>query len=168
MAVFECDGCGKCCVSLGPHIMVERQLNDRDYYCRSVIDNMIFHAHVDPEYREEIADEFETGDTVYALEKKTCRFLRKNRGGNGTVCAIYATRPTVCRDFRCYRMLIRTRGGIICGRVIGKNTIRTEDTALKKLWNEQVVSIPYGNFAAWTKNVAGVLAENGYCADPVE
>jgi Fe-S-cluster containining protein len=168
MAFFECDRCGKCCVSLGPHIIVERQLNDRDYYCRSVIDNVIFHAHVDPEYREEIADEFETGDAFYGPEKKTCRFLRKNHNGNGTVCVNYEARPKVCRDFRCYRMLIRTREGIICGRVIGKNTILTEDPALQKLWNEHVASFPYGDFTAWTKNVAGILAEHGYCADPIE
>jgi hypothetical protein len=168
MAVFECDRCGKCCVSLGPHITIERQLNDRDYYCRSSIDNVIFHAHVDPEYREEIADEFETGAPPYGPEKKTCRFLRKNREGKGTVCAIYASRPKVCRDFRCYRMLIRTREGTIRGRVIGKNTIRTEDAALEKLWNERIAILQYGDSAAWIKNVADILAGYGYYADPVE
>jgi Fe-S-cluster containining protein len=169
MAVFECDRCGKCCVSLGRHITIERQLNDRDYYCRSVIDNAIFLAHVDPKYREEIADEFETGNTCHpSPEKKTCRFVRKNAEGEGTVCTVYATRPKVCRDFRCYRMLIRTREGTICGRVIGKNTIRTEDVALEKLWNGEVTTISYGDPAAWTKKMAGILAEHGYCADPVE
>jgi len=169
MAVFECDRCGRCCVSLGPHIIIERQLNDRDYYCRSVIDNAIFVAHVDPKFREGIADEFETGNALPpGPEKKTCRFVRKNPEGEGMVCAIYTSRPKVCRDFRCYWMLIRTREGIICGRVIGKNTLRTEDAALENLWNVQVAVIPYGDPAAWTKNVAGILAEHGYCADPVE
>ena len=169
MAVFECDRCGKCCASLGPHITIERQLNDVDYYCRSSIDNAIFLAHVIPEYREEIADEFEPGGPLPSgPEKKTCRFLRKNREGEGTACAIYASRPKVCRDFRCYRMLIRTREGTICGRVIGKNTIRTEDKVLEKLWNEQIAIIQYGDFAAWIKNVTGILAGYGYYADPVE
>ena len=169
MAVFECDRCGKCCVSLGRYITIERQLNDRDYYCRSMIDNAIFLAHVDPKYVEEIADEFETGNTHHSgPEKKTCRFLRKNPEEEETVCAVYATRPKVCRDFLCYRMLIRTREGTICGRVIGKNTIRTEDVALEKLWNGKIATISYGHPAAWTKKVAGILAEHGYCADPVE
>lgn len=169
MAVFECDRCGKCCASIGPHITIERQLNDRDYYCRSTIDNVIFLAHVDPAYREEIADEFIDEDAVHPVnEKKSCRFLRKNRQGDRTTCAIYPTRPKVCRDFRCYRMLIRTREGTICGRVIGKNTLRTEDAALEHLWNGQVSAIPYGDPVAWIKNVAGILAEHGYCADPVE
>ncbi len=157
-------------MSLGPLITIERQLNDRDYYCRCKIDNAIFLAHVDPAYREEIADEFAAGDAGIrnGTDKKPCTFLRKNRMAIGSVCAIYSSRPTVCRDFRCYRMLIRNNEGTICGRVIGKNTIRTEDVALKKLWDEQVAAIPYGDPAAWTKIVAGILVKYGYCADPVE
>lgn len=169
MAAFECDRCGKCCVSLGPLITIERQLNDRDYYCHCKIDNAIFLAHVDPVFREEIADEFAAeGAADPRPEKKSCRFLRQNRQGDGTTCAIYPARPKVCRSFRCYRMLIRTREGTICGRVIGKNTLRTEDAALEKLWNGQVAIIPYRDPAEWTKNVAVILAEHNYYADPVE
>ena len=170
MAVFECDRCGKCCVSLGPLITIECRLSDRDYYCRCKIDNAIFLAHVNPVYREEIADEFaDEGSSGHpSSENKTCRFLRKNHEGEGTVCAIYTSRPKVCRDFRCYRMLIRNREGEVCGRVIGKNTLRTEDTALEKLWDEQLAAIPYGDPKAWTKNIAEVLVKYGYCADPVE
>ncbi|HSQ93014.1 MAG TPA: YkgJ family cysteine cluster protein [Methanoregula sp.] len=169
MAEFECEWCGKCCASLGPHIMIERQLNDRDYYCRSVIDNSFFSARVDPAFCEEIADEFETGETLaHSTERRTCRFLRQNPDRVGMVCAIYATRPKVCRDFRCYRMLIRTREGIVCGRVIGKNTLRTEDAALEKIWHERVAAVPYGDAAAWAKTVGAILAGHGYRADPVE
>jgi Fe-S-cluster containining protein len=169
MAVFECDRCGKCCVSLGPLIVIERQLNDRDYYCRCKIDNALFPARVDPAYRDEIADEYTNGDTTpTGSETKSCRFLRKNREGDGTICAIYPTRPKVCRDFRCYRMFIRNREGTICGRVIGKNTIRTEDAALENLWKGQVAAIPFGDFAVWIRTVTSILAEHGYCADPVE
>lgn len=169
MAAFACDRCGKCCVSLGPLITIERQLNDRDYYCRCKIDNALFLAHVDPVFREEIADEFAAEDGADSgPKKKTCRFLRQNRQGDGTTCAIYPSRPRVCRDFRCYRMLVCNREGSICGRVIGKNTLRTQDSALEKLWNGQVAAIPYADSAAWTKNVAGILAEHGYYGDPVE
>jgi Fe-S-cluster containining protein len=169
MGVFECDRCGKCCVSLGPLITIERQLNERDYYCRCKIDNAIFLAHVDPGYHEEIADEFAAGGLDRnSTDKKPCTFLRKNPDDDGTTCAIYTSRPAVCRDFRCYRMLLRNKEGAICGRVIGKNTIRTEDAALKKIWDEEVAAIPYGDAVAWTKIVAGILVKYSYCADPVE
>ena len=169
MAAFNCDRCGKCCVSLGPHITIERQLNDRDYYCRSSVDNAIFPVHVDPEYREEIADEFAMeGKGRTSPDKKPCIFLRKNPDGEGTACAVYATRPKVCRDFRCYHMIIRNREGKVCGKVIGKTTLRTDDTGLEKLWNEQVSTIPSGDSAAWRESVVKILSGNNYRADIVE
>jgi Fe-S-cluster containining protein len=155
-------------VSLGPHIVAERQLSDRDYYCRCRIDNTIFPAHVDPEYRDEVAGAFAAGGPGRnGTDNLPCLFLRKNPDGEGTACAIYATRPKVCRDFRCYRMVIRNREGIVLGKVIGKNTLRTEDPALEKLWAGQIAVIPYGDAAAWTEKVAGILAEHGYRAEAV-
>ncbi len=166
MAAFICNRCGKCCVSLGPHIAVERQLSDRDYYCRCTIDNTLFLAHVDPAYRDEIADAFAAESP--GRDNLPCLFLRKNPDSDGTACAIYATRPSVCRDFRCYRMLIRNREGVVLGKVIGKNTLRTADPALEKLWNEQIDPIPYENTVLWTENVAGILAEHDYHAEIAE
>lgn len=169
MAPFTCDRCGKCCVSLGQSITIERQLNDRDYYCRSKIDHAIFLAHVDEEFREEIADEFlaaesSPGDTG----KNPCRFLRMSPSGTGYCCAIYATRPKVCQNFLCYHMLIRTRDGVICGRVIGKTTLRTEDPDLEQIWNVEVNPVPFTNALEWIKQVTAILAGHGYRAEPVE
>ncbi len=152
MAVFECDQCGKCCVSLGPLITIERQLNDRDYYCRCKIDNAVFVAHVDPAYREEIADSFSDGECGHPFSgNRSCGFLRMHSEGEGSVCAIYSSRPNICRDFRCYHMLIRNSQGMICGRVIGKNTLRTEDVLLRQIWDEEVLPVPYGDPVAWRK-----------------
>ncbi len=70
--------CGKCCLGLGTLITVERQLNERDYYCRSKIDNAIFLAHVDPAYSEEIADEFLEEDNMHFRSgKKTVHIPAK-------------------------------------------------------------------------------------------
>ena len=169
MAAFICDRCGKCCVSLGQSITIERQLNDRDYYCRSKIDNAIFIARVDPAYREEIADEFAEGKTPQAgADKEPCRFLRKAPDGQGSCCVIYATRPDVCRTFRCYRMIVRNREGAICGKVIGKNTLRTEDPVLETIWNGEVLPVPCFDASAWARQVATVLAGHGYSAETVE
>jgi len=169
MASFICDRCGKCCVSLGRHITIERQLSDRDYYCRCAIDNTVFPASVDPEFREDVAGEYETGEPCHDNpDLKPCIFSRKSQDGKGTTCAIYATRPKVCREFRCYRMLIRNREGAICGRVIGKNTLRTEDPVLQGLWDARVTALPSGNPAAWTRSVSAILGEYGYRAEAVE
>jgi hypothetical protein len=169
MAVFTCDRCGKCCVSLGSHIRIERQLSDRDYYCRSNLDSEIVPVQVEPAYRDEIADEFETEELSGSLPgMKACPFVRNNREGEKTACAMYATRPRVCRDFCCYHTLIHNPAGIACGRVIGKNTLRTDDAALEKIWNMQVVALPYNDLFAWRHQVARILAVHGYRTDPAD
>jgi Fe-S-cluster containining protein len=169
MAEFVCDQCGKCCVSLGPLITIERQLNEQDYYCRSKIDNSLFLAHVDPVYSEEITDEFSgDNDTPSGPEKKSCRFLRMSHQGTGYHCAIYSTRPKVCRDFRCYRMVIYSPEGKVCGRVIGKNTLRTDDTTLGDLWRERISPVLYSDPVLWNEKVSAILTERGYRADVVE
>jgi hypothetical protein len=65
-------------------------------------------------------------------------------------------------------MVIRNHKGDICGRVVGKNTISTEDAALEHLWKEQVTVVPYRDTTAWKEKVAGILSERGYSADIVE
>lgn len=168
MAEFVCDLCGKCCVSLGPLITIERQLNEQDYYCHSKIDRSLFLAHVDPEYSEEIANEYSgESETPSTPEKNPCLFLRKSRQGAGNHCAIYSTRPKVCRDFRCYRMVIYNTEGKVSGRVMGKNTLRTEDTMLVDLWRKHISPVPHANPVLWNEKVSAILAEHGYKADVV-
>ncbi len=173
MAVFECNGCGKCCRSFGEFIRIERQLTERDYYCRYGITNDLFLVHVQPEYADDIADTFEDRKPAPANMDKKCVFLLKNPGGNGFVCAVYPTRPPVCREFRCYRMLIHNSGGEIVGKVIGQNEIRTQDNALAALWKEQVSPIPHTDKShapdlSWVKKVLDILDRHGYTGDPVE
>jgi Fe-S-cluster containining protein len=161
-------------MSFGAFITIERQLNDRDYYCRYGIKNELFLAHVDTEYVDELSDEFArvTAERSAHLQKK-CPFMRRNHSGNGFACAIHPSRPQVCSEFRCYRMLIYDKGGQLCGRVIGHNDIKTSDESLAHLWKENVSHLHYAhssraNDPVWVRKVLAVLAANGYRGDPVE
>ena len=144
-------------------------MNDRDYYCRSRIDNVVFLAHVDKEFRDEIADEFLAGMSGQDnAAKGACRFMRKKAGGAGTVCAIYSSRPKVCRSFTCYKMVIRNSEGKACGRVIGRNTLRSENPHLLDIWTREIEPLPHGDPAAWAARVTAVLAGHKYHAENVE
>jgi hypothetical protein len=198
MAMFDCNWCGKCCDSFGEFIAIERQLTGRDYYCRYAITNELFPVHVQPEFADEIEEEFTEPDPKAAgPARKGCIFSRKNPDGPGFACAIYETRPTICREFKCYRMLIQhPPTGELRGRVIGINEIRTHDAILAAIWNEKISHLPHPIHAAhpdttkthghdahvlahindiqhaddkeWVDNVVKVLAANGYHGDPVE
>lgn len=168
MVAFHCNWCGKCCVSFGPFITIERQLNDRDYYCRCKLDNSVFLAHVDPEYCEDIADEYPSEDAISShKEKKSCSFLQKSTQGPGFHCAIYSTRPPVCRDFRCYRMLIYDIHGQECGKVVGRSTLKTVDETLDRIWKDQVAPLSHEDESRWERTVTDALATHGYRGESV-
>ncbi len=123
MVKFECNGCGKCCASFGEFIKVERQITDHDYFCRYGITNELFQAHMLPEFADDFADKFEEMQNNRTdAPNQGCVFTRKNPNGPGVICSIYPNRPTICREFLCYRMLIKHRQtGELRGRLIGIN-----------------------------------------------
>ena len=195
MVKFVCDSCGKCCRSFGEFIRIERQLTGRDYYCRFGITNDLFLAHVLPEYADEISDDYEKESASGSdNSRKKCVFLKKNRQGDGFACAIYPSRPAICREFQCYRMLIYNRDGHVCGKVIGRNELKTDDEGLANLWKYKVLHLPppasvqsshlpqknahrntkshihgsHVNDSDWTDDVVAILKEHGYTGDPVE
>ena len=174
MAAFECDRCGKCCSSFGSFITIERQLNDRDYYCRYSVTNDLFPVHVDAEYADEVSERNPpTGGSGIHAGKKPCPFLCRTHEGDVPTCAVYATRPPVCREFRCYRMLVYDTNGRLAGKVIGAGEIRTSDEELARIWKEKIITIPHAhppgaNDPAWVTKVTGILAAHGYRGDAAE
>jgi hypothetical protein len=168
MAKFECSWCGKCCASFGQFIRIERQLNDRDYYCRYGITGDVFPVHVLSEYAGEFADEFEESGEQCGRTGDRCVFMRKNQDGKGFTCVIYLTRPQICREFRCYRMLIHHRDGHPCGRIIGRNELKSADTELVRIWNDSVIPLPHHDDSCWERDVIALLSRHGYRGEPVE
>ena len=145
MVKFECDLCGKCCASFGEFINVERQITDKDYFCRYGITNELFQVHVLPEYADEFTATFEeTQDAMKEASKKGCVFTRKNPNGHGFICIVYPSRPTICREFLCYRMLIKhQQTGEVRGKLIGINELRTHDEILAAIWKDQISNLPH-------------------------
>ena len=192
---FVCDSCGKCCRSFGVFIRIERQLSGRDYYCRFGITKDLFLAHVLPEYADEISDDYEEESGCGSdNNQKKCAFLKKNLQGDGFACAIYSSRPAICREYQCYRMLIYNKDGHVCGKVIGRNELQTADEGLANLWKNKVAHLPppasprpthlphkntrpdteshihgsHVNDTGWAATVVTILKAHGYTGDPVE
>ncbi|MDP2798214.1 MAG: YkgJ family cysteine cluster protein [Methanoregula sp.] len=163
MVAFNCSWCGKCCTSFGALIKIERQLTSRDYYCRYGIKNELFLAHIEGDYADSQPPSPKVGEPM-----KGCPFMRKKTDGKGIACAIYTTRPRVCREFRCYRMLIYNRDGHECGRIMGRHELKTEDETLSEIWKEEITPLPRHDDAHWEKLVMAALAALGYRGEPVE
>jgi len=163
MVAFNCNRCGKCCASYGDFIRIERPLTGRDYYCRYGIKNELFLAHIEGDFVDS-----HPPDSNEGKPKKGCPFLQKNPSVEGFTCAIYATRPQICREFRCYRMLIYHPDGHECGRILGQTDLKTTDETLERVWREEIAALPSHDAARWEKSVIAALAVHGYCGEPAE
>ena len=163
MVAFDCSRCGKCCASFGAFIKIERKLTRLDYYCRDGINNELFLVHLESGYSEHAPPGSIGGNT-----EKGCPFMYRDPAAHATSCAVYATRPRICREFHCYRMVIYTPDNRECGRIMGRNELKTTDTALSQIWKEHIAPrMPPHDDIRWEKAVIAALAAHGYRGEPV-
>ena len=193
MVAFECARCGKCCQSFGEFIKIVRQVSQRDYYCRFGITGEVFQVHVRPEFSDEIDEDHLSDEAPEMGPARGCIFLRKDHVGRSYTCAIYPTWPPICRDFRCFRMLIY-RNGTLMGRVMSSGELKTDDAWLRTLWEEKISNLPVSKYEPeqqgkgagraglgntimnnlvrpvkeeWFKKIISLLSEHGYACDLV-
>lgn len=146
MAVpFRCTDCGRCCVSLGRSISIERRVTGRHYDCREAVTSEAFRAEVSEEYREAVPS------------SAGCPFLVVTSPG-ASACACYETRPRLCREYRCASMRIFGPDGTECGHVGGRRSLLTDDPALLALWAPGAGE----EDAAWRMRIEEVLVRAGY------
>ena len=155
---FECTRCGKCCNSMGRHIRVERKMGERDFYCREMVSGSFFVAHIEPSAFAAFSKKGDSGQ-----DETSCIFQVPD--AQGYSCAIYATRPVTCRNFRCCRMRIFDRHGVIAGTVKGRRSFSPISPELEKLWNEHVRPIQADDDKEWDRNVQEVLLASGYSVE---
>jgi hypothetical protein len=66
-------------------------------------------------------------------------------------------------------MVILGRDGNECGRIMGRNDLKTPDTTLAQVWKEHIAPfLPSHNDTRWEKAVIDALAAHGYRGERVE
>jgi len=157
MPAFACSRCGKCCMNFGELIRIEREVDDTEFYCRFLITNELFRAHVMPEWKEAFAD---TSDVD--AHPAWCRFLRRAPGGRGYVCTIHDSNASICRDFRCCVMRIYDGTGGQVGKVGGNRSIISEDEGLLSCFRENISGIQASSLKEWLEKAGKALTSAGY------
>ena len=158
MPSFACTRCGKCCMNFGELIRVERELSDTEFYCRFLITNEVFRAHVMPEWRELFADTIES-----EANPAWCRFLRRSPEGPGFVCTVHDSNASICREFRCCLMRIYDRTERQVGKIGGNRSLISEDGELTRFFREKVVDVLDGSsLQDWLGKAGKILSSAGY------
>ena len=154
---FECFQCGECCANLGlVHIIKE---DDCDF--RFLIHNNYTGEEtpvsIDPDKRDLFLD-------MSILKKfpRICPFFRHQPDSGKACCTVYLTRPDICRDYGCWRLLILNHRGRRVGRVRYIRTLCSEDPVLTKLWDECVEHNVVPDDRVWEDKMIHTLTRAGY------
>jgi hypothetical protein len=93
---------------------------------------------------------------------EACPFLRFNREDGKAYCTVHKTRPDMCRDFGCWRILILKPDGLRAGRVMCRSHFCPDDPDLARLWEERIRPIDDPGGAEWDQAVIAILTGAGY------
>jgi len=154
---FECIQCGECCSHLGLVHIIRKDLGEGRF--------LLFNQYTGDE-QEVALDSDKSGlyadRSTFEREPQACPFFRFNAADGKGYCTIHLTRPDICRDFSCWRLLILDHAGQRAGRVMFIRTLVTDDPVLRKIWDECIDTIREPDDAAWEDLMIATVARAGY------
>ena len=83
----------------------------------------------------------------------------KFRDPKHTCCTVHHSRPDLCRQYACFRLLILDRQGDHIGRVQdGSRFFSTMNADLRGIWQNEIAGVDIPDEAAWEEHVADVFS----------
>jgi len=154
---FECSQCGECCSHLGLVHTIQEDYGDFRFLLKNQYTGEKNAVAVDTDKISLFND-----TTIFRERPETCPFFRYDRESAKGYCTVHLTRPDICRDYGCWRMLILDSGGERAGRIMGQRHLASEDEALTRLFEEHVNHLVEPDDTAWDGRVIRVLVAAGY------
>lgn len=154
---FECSQCGECCSHLGlVHVIVE-EYGEYRFLLRNQYTGEKTSVTVDPDKIALYHDR-----SIFSQRPEACPFFRYNEREEKGYCTVHLTRPEICRDYGCWRLLILSPDGKRAGRIMGSRHLASEDERLTLLFEEKINHITEPDDERWYKRVTGILTASGW------
>ncbi len=155
--MFTCQQCGECCSSMGEIIEIQDVLDPVTFRIGFSVTGEERIVSLDFEKREL----FRMHD-IRSSRPMACPFLREN-SNKKFVCSVHASRPGLCRQYSCYRILVLDSAGNRIGRVTDATRyFTTTNDGLRRLWNQKIAGVVIPDEAYWEEYVEQVLSCAGY------
>ena len=155
--VFRCRQCGECCSSMGDIILIEEQTGPGSFRIRFSVTGQEQTVTLDPDKREVF-----TTDDIKRSYPTACPFLRFNSDTHAT-CTVHHSRPYICRQYGCFRVLVLDHEGRHIGRVPEDSRIFSSlDPALHELWDSKVKNVEIPGEENWERYVSEIFSRAGY------
>lgn len=153
---FFCQQCGECCTQMGDVFHIREELGDLEFLIYNQYTGEEHTVRVDPDKTHLFLDYSISPD-----EPLSCPFLRRNVAGL-SYCTVHETRPEICREYSCWRMLILDLHGKRAGRIMDLGHFSAEDPRLQEIWDEKIEDLDSSDRTAWERNVSAILSKEGY------
>jgi Fe-S-cluster containining protein len=155
--VFECQQCGECCHHMGQVHEIKETRSDVEFLVNNQYTGEKTVVVVDQDKQSLFLDK-----SIFREQPEACPFLRYNPVDRKSYCTVHQTRPEICRDYGCWRVLILNTAGLRAGRIMYQRTFVSEDADLTRLWMECVDPLDEPDDKLWEARVTRILINTGY------
>ncbi len=112
---------------------------------------------IDPEKREL----FRFQD-IQSQRPMACPFLRQT-DTQKCVCSVHSSRPDLCRQYACYRVLVLDTQERKIGKVAAASRyFSSGNNDLRTLWDREIARVAIPDETCWEEHVERVLSQAGY------
>ena len=155
--VFRCQQCGECCSSMGDVIGTREQTGPSEFLVWYKITGEERRVWIDPDKQ----GLYRTQD-IRKIRPMACPFLRQQSSGSA-ICTVHYTRPDLCRQYACFRVLVLGPEGERLGRVVDASRyFTTMDPELRALWDREIAGVEIPDEELFEEYVEHVLSGAGY------
>ena len=154
---FECFQCGECCSQLG---LVHSIKEEYGGY-RFLVHNRYTGEETPVEIDQDKIRLFED-KSIFQTLPNTCPFFRHEPGSEKAFCTVHLTRPEICRDYGCWRILILDHRGRRVGKIKFIRTLHSEDETLNRLWESCIEEHREPDDVIWETEMIRILTRAGY------
>ncbi len=154
---FTCQRCGECCSSMGEIIWIGKQTGPFEFRIRYMTTGEERTVIIDHDKRDLYA-----GQDILTLRPSACPFLRI-RSPKEVICTVHQSRPDLCRQYSCFRILFLDPQGRRAGRVIDASRyLVTTDAGLRRLWDDEISGAEIPDEKNWEEHVEKIMTRAGY------
>jgi hypothetical protein len=100
--------------------------------------------------------------SIFLDQPEACPFLRYTPEDRKAYCSVHLTRPEICRDYGCWRLLILNARGTRAGRIMYQRAFFSDDADLTRLWKTCIDDLIEPDDGVWDEKVTRILINAGY------
>jgi Fe-S-cluster containining protein len=100
--------------------------------------------------------------SIFVDHPEACPFLRYDPVDGKAYCTVHLTRPEICRDYGCWRLLILNSRGLRAGRIMYQRAFFSDDDDLTRLWKTCIDSLNEPDDERWEEKITSILVKAGY------